>query len=222
MKLGDFSSISTVLFSRVLISVWAAGIYYLGNELSQPWPLILFTCEQSVYSIDTKNFCAKLICSARDNIFRCLCWIWEAVKLIIPAFSYQIVDCSILLLCSLSGVELFLSRERKKDNSVLFSFWSVASGDAEQCDPWGSLQIVRWGYIEKAEISYRRPCIEKFQIQLTFDTPGFKLPFGSGHYRWCCLKAADSTIRALPRTRQGWAGLLSMSCQILTPKALSW
>lgn len=37
VKLGDFSSISTVLFSMVLISVWAAGIYYLGNELSQPW-----------------------------------------------------------------------------------------------------------------------------------------------------------------------------------------
>lgn len=93
--------------------------------------LILFTCEQSVYSIDTKNFGAKLICSARDNIFRCLCWIWEAVKLIIPAFSYQIVDCSILLPCSLS-VEVFLSRERKKEDSVLFSFCSVASGDAEQ------------------------------------------------------------------------------------------
>lgn len=94
--------------------------------------LIWFTCEQSVYSIDTNNFCAKLICSTRDNVFRCLCWIWEAVKLIIPAFSYQIVDCSILLLCSLSGVEVFLSRERKKENSVLFSFCSVASGDAEQ------------------------------------------------------------------------------------------
>lgn len=115
-----------------------------------------------------------------------------------------------------------ISVKGKKDNSVLFSFCSVASGDAEQCDPWGSLQIVRWGYIEKAEISYRRPCIEKFQIQLTFDTPGFKVPFGSRHYRWCCLKAADSIIRALPRTRQGWAGLLSMSCQILTPKSLSW
>lgn len=100
--------------------------------------LILFTCEQSVYSIDTKNFCATLICSARDNVFRCLCWIWEAVKLIIPAFSYQIVDCSILLPCSLSGVEVFLSRERKKIQS--FSLSALVLQEMQSRGMW-SLRI---------------------------------------------------------------------------------
>lgn len=86
--------------------------------------LILFSCEQSVYSIDTNCFYAKLICSARENTYWWLCWIWEPVKLIIPAFSYQIVDCTIRGRC--------ISVKGKKENSVLFSFCFGAPGDAEK------------------------------------------------------------------------------------------
>lgn len=91
-------------------------------EMSFPAPAsVLFTCEWSVYSIDTNNLYAKLICSARENIFRRLCWIWEPVKLIILAFSYRIVDCSILVPCSPS-IDVFLSRERKF-NPFLLLLW---------------------------------------------------------------------------------------------------
>lgn len=113
-------------------------------------------------------------------------------------------------------------KKERKFSPFLFLLCCFRRCRAEKCDPWGSLQIVRWGYIEKAEISYRMLCIEKFQIQLAFDTPDFKLPFGTRHYRWCCLKAAESTIRTLPRTQQGWGGVLSMSHPILTLKSLFW
>lgn len=121
VELGDYLSMNTVLFSMVtafLFELLECIICVISFPASA---LILFSCEQSVYSIDTNHFYAKLICSTRENIFRWLCWIWEPVKLIIPAFSYQIVDCSILVPCSPSGVDVFLSREGKKIQSLSLS-----------------------------------------------------------------------------------------------------
>lgn len=57
-------------------------------------------------------------------------------------------------------------KKERQFSPFLFLLCCFRRCRAEKCDPLGSLQIVRWGYIEKAKISYRRPCIEKFQIQL--------------------------------------------------------
>lgn len=103
---------SILSYFPVVLHLWAAGIYYLGNEFLSLSSNLIYLW--TVYSIDTNHFYAKLICSARENIFRWLCWILEPVKLIIPAFSYQIGGCSILVPCRPSGVDVFLSRERKK------------------------------------------------------------------------------------------------------------
>lgn len=55
-------------------------------------------------------------------------------------------------------------KKERRFSPFLFLLCCFRRCRAEKCDPWGSLQIVRWGYIEKAKISYRTPCIEKFRF----------------------------------------------------------
>lgn len=50
-------------------------------------------------------------------------------------------------------------------------------------DPWGSLQVARRECTEKVKVGYRVPYLEEFQIQLAFDTSGFKLSSSSRHCR---------------------------------------
>lgn len=134
--------------------------------------LIVFTCDQSVIQHRCKSFLCQTNMDARENRFRWLWWIWDLAELIIPAFSYQILDCSILVPCNPSGGDVFLSREREKIQSLSLSalvlqemgrreMWSLRIStdsknriyrEGENClwdsIPWGSPGSIAFWYLK--------------------------------------------------------------------------
>lgn len=123
------------------------------------------------------------------------------------------------------GISVKGKKERKKIQS--FSLSALLLQEMQSREMWSlrispnsEMRIYREGKNQLQDTMHW-----EIQIQLTPDTPGFKLSFGSRDYRWCCLKAADTPSGLFHGHSRGGVGccqwaikfLYQMTLLIVTP-----
>lgn len=110
-------------------------------------------------------------------------------------------------------------KKERKFSPFLFLLYCFRRCRAEECDPWRSLKIVRWGYIEKAKISYRMP-LRNFGFNWLLIPRALNCLLVVGIIDDAVLRQQTAPSRLFHGHSRG--GALSTSHQILIPKWPFW